>query len=82
MPEGGRGGLRSPQRPTGPPAADWVDLDAQTGEEAPQGPQDEPEVDQETARLRAFYARQFGTGDQVEAYCGAADANSYGPPPF
>jgi hypothetical protein len=26
-------------------------------------------VDEETARLRAFYARQFGTPEQVEAYC-------------
>lgn len=26
-------------------------------------------VDEETARLRALYARQYGTPDQIEAYC-------------
>ncbi|MGW2384434.1 hypothetical protein [Streptomyces sp. NPDC001658] len=31
--------------------------------------QDEPAVDEETARLRAHYARQFGTPEQIEAYC-------------
>lgn len=29
----------------------------------------EPAVDEETARLRAMYARQFGTPEQIEAYC-------------
>jgi hypothetical protein len=47
----------------------WEDLEAQTGEEPPQGPQDEPVADEETARLRAALARQFGTPEQVEAYC-------------
>jgi hypothetical protein len=45
-------------------------------QEAAVGPAEDAEedspVDEETARLRAFYARQFGTRDQVEAYC--ADA--------
>ncbi len=31
--------------------------------------QDAPVVDEETARLRAMYARQFGTPEQVQAYC-------------
>jgi hypothetical protein len=31
--------------------------------------QEAPVVDEETARLRAMYARQFGTPEQVEAYC-------------
>lgn len=37
--------------------------------EAPAPGQNEPVVDEETARLRAMYARQFGTPEQVEAYC-------------
>ena len=65
----------------GPPDVDWQDLDEQAAEE-PQGPQDEPEVDAETLRLRAEIARQFGTPDQVEAYCGTEATGAYGPPPF
>lgn len=41
-------------------------------ESAPEPPsvaQEEPVVDEETARLRAHYARQFGTREQIEAYC-------------
>lgn len=41
-------------------------------ERAPEPPavaQDAPVVDEETARQRAHYARQFGTPEQVEAYC-------------
>lgn len=41
-------------------------------ESAPEPPsvaQDESVVDEETARLRAHYARQFGTPEQIEAYC-------------
>jgi hypothetical protein len=34
--------------------------------------QEDAGVDEETARLRAFYARQFGTPDQLEAYCSEA----------
>ena len=30
---------------------------------------EEPVVDEETARLRAMYARQYGTPDQIAAYC-------------
>lgn len=37
--------------------------------EPPTAAQDQPVVDEETARLRAFYARQFGTAEQIEAYC-------------
>ena len=53
----------------GTPDVDWVDVEAAAGAEPSQDPQDEPQVDEETARLRAFYARQFGTPEQVEAYC-------------
>jgi hypothetical protein len=35
----------------------------------PQADEEALEVDEETARLRASLARQFGTPDQVEAYC-------------
>ena len=38
--------------------------------------------DVETARLCAEYARQYGTPDQVAAYCGAMGGGSYGPAPF
>jgi hypothetical protein len=51
------------------PDTGWQNVEAQAGEEAAGTPQDEPGVDEETARLRAFYARQFGTPEQVEAYC-------------
>jgi hypothetical protein len=34
--------------------------------------QEDAGVDEETTRLRAYYARQFGTPDQVEAYCSEA----------
>jgi hypothetical protein len=34
-----------------------------------EGEQEDAGVDEETARLRAMYARQYGTPDQVEAYC-------------
>lgn len=37
--------------------------------EPPGDAQDEPVVDEETARLRAHFARQFGTPEQIEAYC-------------
>ncbi len=40
--------------------------------ESPAEVQDEAAVDEETARLRAMYARQFGTPEQVEAYCSNA----------
>jgi len=40
--------------------------------EPPAAMQDEPEVDEETARLRAMYARQYGTPEQVQAYCNQA----------
>jgi hypothetical protein len=48
------------------------DAGVQPGEEPLPDPKDAPQDDQETARLRALYARQFGTADQVEAYCGEA----------
>jgi hypothetical protein len=48
---------------------DWQDVEAQPSENLPEAPQEAPEVDEETARLRAFYARQYGTPEQVEAYC-------------
>ena len=32
-------------------------------------PDEDDGVDEETARIRAELARQFGTPDQVEAYC-------------
>lgn len=51
------------------PDTGWQDVEAQAGEETAGTPQDEPGVDEETARLRAFYARQFGTPEQVSAYC-------------
>jgi len=38
----------------------------------PEAPVEAPAVDEETARLRAFYARQFGTPEQIEAYAGPA----------
>ncbi|GGS96361.1 hypothetical protein GCM10010270_80410 [Streptomyces violaceus] len=53
----------------GAPDADWQDLEAPADAEPSDGPQDEPEVDEETERLRAFYAHRYGTPDQVEAYC-------------
>ncbi|MDX3174188.1 hypothetical protein PV382_18090 [Streptomyces scabiei] len=53
----------------GPPDTEWVDLDVPVDEESPEPSRDDPEADHETDRLRAFYARQFGTRDQVEAYC-------------
>jgi hypothetical protein len=37
--------------------------------EAPTEVQADPVVDEETARLRAHYARQYGTAEQIEAYC-------------
>jgi hypothetical protein len=53
----------------GTPDVVWEDLERQPGVQPSQGPQAEPAVDEETARFRAFYARQFGTPEQVEAYC-------------
>jgi hypothetical protein len=53
----------------GPAEVVWAGLEGQAGEEPPEATPDGPEVDEETARLRAFYARQFGTREQVEAYC-------------
>lgn len=53
----------------GAPDATWQDLEAPAGAEPLDGPQEEPAVDEETARLRAELARQFGTPEQVEAYC-------------
>ena len=53
----------------GAPDAAWQDLEAPAGTEPLGGSQEEPEVDEETARLRAALARQYGTPDQVEAYC-------------
>jgi hypothetical protein len=44
-------------------------LEAQADEQMSEAAPDEPGVDDETVRLRAFYARQFGTPEQVEAYC-------------
>jgi hypothetical protein len=52
-----------------PPEVVWEDLDKQSDEEPPEAAPDETGADEETARLRAFYARQFGTPEQVEAYC-------------
>lgn len=37
--------------------------------EPPADVQQDAEVDDETARLRDYYARQFGTPEQIEAYC-------------
>lgn len=38
----------------------------------PEDVQEAAGVDEETARLRDYYARQFGTPEQVEAYCANA----------
>lgn len=43
--------------------------DAPAAPEPAQKAAEEPVVDEETARLRAMYARQYGTPDQIAAYC-------------
>jgi hypothetical protein len=53
-------------------AAPEADQQAEPHEFAAESPaevQDEPAVDEETARLRDYYAREFGTPEQVAAYC-------------
>lgn len=44
-------------------------LEPETRQPAAEAVQEAPAVDEETARLRAMYARQYGTPEQVEAYC-------------
>jgi hypothetical protein len=51
------------------PDADQQQTPPEPAPEPPTAVQDEPVVDEETARLRAHFARQFGTPEQVEAYC-------------
>jgi hypothetical protein len=53
----------------GTPEVVWEDSEEQPSQDPPQGAHGEPEVDEETARLRDALARQYGTPDQVEAYC-------------
>jgi hypothetical protein len=53
----------------GSPGADWTVQAAQAAPASPEHAWEAAEVDEETARLRAHYARQFGSPDQVEAYC-------------
>jgi hypothetical protein len=47
----------------------WGAQEPETSPEASDDALEDDGADEETARLRAFYARQFGTPDQVEAYC-------------
>ena len=57
--------LKSPDTAWGAAGAECAPALAEDGQE-------DAGVDEETERLRAFYARQFGTPDQVEAYCAEA----------
>jgi hypothetical protein len=61
---------------------DWQDQEPEAADGPPEAALDVPAVDEETARLRAALARQFGTPEQVAAYCETGDLASYGPPPF
>ena len=54
------------------PDADHQEWDAGGADTQPEGYQEEPAVDEETARLRAAFARQYGTSEQIEAYCSEA----------
>lgn len=56
----------------GAPDADRQEQQTEPVYEPPHDAHDAPEADEETVRLRAMYARQFGTPDQVEAYCAEA----------
>lgn len=51
------------------PSSDSPDEEPETADSPPEAALEAPAVDEETARLRAFYARQFGTPEQIEAYC-------------
>lgn len=52
-----------------PPYSRPEDQEPEPAVEAAGNDQEAPAVDEETARLRALYARQFGTPEQVAAYC-------------
>lgn len=54
------------------PAVPGGGLAVPVSEPAPGQALEGPAVDEETDRLRAYYARQYGSPEQVEAYCGTA----------
>lgn len=56
----------------GPPEVDWNVPEEEPGSGEPDDVPQDAGVDKETARLRAMYACQYGTPDQIEAYCNTA----------
>jgi hypothetical protein len=54
------------------PETVWQYQEEEPAADPAEDEQEDAGVDEETVRLRAHYARQYGTPDQVEAYCSEA----------